>query len=126
MGATVTEGRNIDSVAIAVIATELPHGEEREALFKMWREGRMDLWSFNKSWLVVEHLDGDEGAIGVPYCRGKLPDLEYIFKELAPHYKPQGKYRMWVRGRPGWGRSLSKYADAKVHSVCYEIKERAH
>jgi hypothetical protein len=124
MGAIVTERHDIDSLAISVIASELPHDEESDALFRMWREGRMDLWQFNKSWLVVEHLDGD--AIGVPYTRGTLTDLEHIFRKLASHYKPQGKYRMWVRGRPGWGRVLSEFADARVHSVCYEIKERAH
>ena len=119
MGKALTPERDFDPYSL-----DLPHAEEQDALIRMWAENRADLWRNGASWLVVEFLQGDE--IGVPYARGTLEELGPIFSCLAPHYKPQGKAKLWVRGRPGWGRALAEFADAKVHSVCYEIKERAH
>jgi len=102
---------------------ELPFEGELGALMQMLDEGNAELWRNGTSWLVVELLEGD--AIGVPFARGTMNELGPIFARLAPHYKAQGKAKLWVRGRPGWARAVKEYADAKVHSVCYEITERA-
>jgi len=102
---------------------DLPHPEERPQLTLMWMRETADLWRAGESWLVVERLGGSE--IGVPYARGSIDELGEIFKALPGYYTPQGKHKLWVRGRPGWGKALKDYANVKVHSVCYEITERA-
>lgn len=118
MGKALAPERDFDPYSL-----ELPYEGELMALLNMMLQSRAELWRNGSSWLVVEVMDGD--AIGVPYARGNLEELGPIFASLAPHYKAQGKARLWVRGRPGWARAVKEYANATVHSVCYEITERA-